>query len=118
MVLYFDFYIQRFWLLMSIFSARYHKSQEQINSEQSQILAAQNRGPLQLFRLKAAVSAVPALPGETSATIFYRDGHTRKEELYYGSGYLSQSGRFVIINEKVGKIEFADGGGKTRIFAF
>jgi len=82
MVLYFDFYIQRFWLLMSIFSARYHKSQEQINSEQSQILTAQKDirkftpiyekyyEPIFLFINKRVLDE--ELTGELTSRVFYR----------------------------------------------
>ena len=82
MVFYFDSYIQRFWLLMSIFSARYHKSTEQINTEQSQILAAQKDirkftpiyekyyEPIFLFINKRVLDE--ELTGELTSRVFYR----------------------------------------------
>ena len=82
MVLYFDFYIQRFFLLMSIFSARYHKTQDQINSEQNQISAAQKDirkftpiyekyyEPIFLFINKRVLDE--DLTGELTSRVFYR----------------------------------------------
>ncbi|RYY61497.1 MAG: RNA-binding protein [Chitinophagaceae bacterium] len=80
--------------------------------------ASQNRGPLQVFRVKSATTAIAVLPGETSASIYYRDGRKRKEEVYYGSGYLSASARVVLVNSQVQKIEFSGAGGKSRIMTF
>jgi len=56
-------------------------------------LAAENQGPLHLFLYRTS-DPLRCRPWPTEATyalISNRDGHTRRQERYIGSGYLSQS---------------------------
>ena len=82
MVLCLDYYFHQFYLVMSIFSARYHQSREQISKEQSQILAAQKDirkftpiyekyyEPIFLFINKRVLDE--ELTGEITSRVFYQ----------------------------------------------
>jgi len=65
------------------------------------LVASQNEGPLLVFGNRQPVQAVPLQPGEVSALMQLQDGKKRKEEFYYGSGFLSQPSRFVYMNKSV-----------------
>jgi hypothetical protein len=82
------------------------------------IFASQNRGPLKAFRLNNKTNAVPVLPGEQFALIHLKNGKTRKQELNYGSAFLSQSSRFLQIDPSVASVEIKDGSGNSRKIAF
>ncbi|TMI67648.1 MAG: hypothetical protein E6H09_23955 [Bacteroidetes bacterium] len=43
------------------------------------------------------------------------NGGTRKEELYYGTSFLSQSSRFICMNPSIKNIEIINGKGERRI---
>lgn len=89
------------------------------NAKNECLLAAtQNRGPLQVFYLKQAEQTLAATSLETSVTITLQNGKKRKEELYHGSGYLSQSGRMVNRNAAMKTIEFTDNAGNKRVMNF
>jgi hypothetical protein len=61
------------------------------------LAAAENRGPLQFYKLKGKQKMQDLLPGDTGAQIELKDGRKRKEEFYYGSSFLSQSDRFLLL---------------------
>jgi enediyne biosynthesis protein E4 len=69
------------------------------------IAASQNQGTLELFGLRNNVKMIPLLVNENVATIYLKSGQIRKEEYYFGSSFLSQGGRYVIMNDKINKIE-------------
>jgi len=66
--------------------------------------AAQNRGPLKIFELKRKVTNIQLLPEDISAELTYRNGISRKLEFYYGSSFLSQSGRFTEADDNMKSI--------------
>lgn len=78
------------------------------------LAASQNRGELKIFRLKKDARCIQLKPGDVSATIKYKNGKIRKEEIYYGASFLSQSGRFLNINKNVATVEVKDFKGQTR----
>jgi len=66
------------------------------------ILSGQNRDFLRIFQLNLSSSRTIFLdPNETAAVFYYKNGQVRKEEYSYGQGFLSQSSRFCIMDEKV-----------------
>jgi hypothetical protein len=81
------------------------------------LVATQNRGAMNSYLLKNA-RAERALSNEINCTIQLQNGKKRKEELYNGSGYLSNSGKFVIIGGSVKSLEFSDQKGAKRIVSF
>jgi len=82
------------------------------------LAASQNRGALKLFELKRAVTNIKLLPGDESAVVTYKNGVKQKQEFYYGSSFLSQSGRFLTVNKDVKTVEITDGKGQVRRLSF
>jgi hypothetical protein len=80
------------------------------------VAASQHRDALKLYRLKRAVKVVPVGPDEVSAVLTYTNGSRRKEELYYGNSFLSQSSRFVLVDSNVRSVAIQNTKGKMRIY--
>jgi hypothetical protein len=80
----------------------------------SLIIAGQNRGPLKIFKNKSTKQPIPILPLEVSANISLNNGKLRKHEIYYGSSFLSQSGRFLNTGRNITLIEVTDSKGNKR----
>jgi len=78
------------------------------------LAAGQNRGPLQVLKLKKGVRMIPLGAADVSAVITYKDGSVRREECAYGSSFLSQSGRFINVTGPVVSVAVKDGAGKVR----
>ena len=78
------------------------------------LVASQNKGPMKIFRLNNRMSAIPLKAGEVSALIHCKDGRRQKQEIGYGSSFLSQSGRFLTVGKDVDSITVADYRGATR----
>ncbi|HVM89365.1 MAG TPA: VCBS repeat-containing protein [Puia sp.] len=79
------------------------------------IAASQNRGPLKVFRLRKKYKTLPLEPLDVEAILTYKDGKINKQEFYYGSSFLSQSARFILLNEAVVSVKITNSLGKTRI---
>ncbi|MEN0047404.1 MAG: VCBS repeat-containing protein [Bacteroidota bacterium] len=85
---------------------------------QELILATQNRADLKVFQysLDWKHQIIPLSREEISA-IFYTTKGKRKQEYYWGSSFMSQSGRHIVRPEQVEKIEIFNKNGKlTRTF--
>ena len=82
------------------------------------IAASQNKGALRLFGLKRKVKVVQIKPSEVSALIKFKNGKTEKTEFYYGSSFLSQSARFITLNENVASVIILNDKGEKRIITF
>lgn len=77
----------------------------------SYAILANNDGPLRVFELNARQPArhrISADPNMVRAEIIYKNGKHRKEEFYYGSGYLSQSTRSLPLNSDIRKVLLQD----------
>ena len=84
-------------------------------------LVTQNSDSLKIFRENKTGKRNSILPlqKEVSAIATLANGSKRKIELGYGSSYLSQSSRSIIIKKNLKHIEFYDGKKlKTRAFDF
>jgi hypothetical protein len=79
------------------------------------IAASQNKGQLKVYTLKKSMNSIPLQRGDAAATIKDASGKTERREFYYGSSFLSQSGRYLWVNDKTASIEIVDGQGKKRI---
>jgi hypothetical protein len=73
------------------------------------LAASQNRGLLKVFRAKQSMSPIALRPGDKYAIIHLKNGLKRKEEFYYGTSFLSQSARFIQVNDVVQKVEITNG---------
>ena len=78
------------------------------------LAASQNNGPLKIFELKRKVNNIKLNPDDRSAIITYKNGVIQKQEFYYGSSFLSQSGRFLTVNTDVKSIQITNIKGQTR----
>ena len=78
------------------------------------VAASQNRGPLKLYALKGSPRLVSVLPDDVSALLHFRDGRIQRTELYYGSSFLSQSGRFLCLPPDVTSADITNRKGVTR----
>jgi len=79
-------------------------------------VAGQNAGQLKLFELKKPNSGVIALkPDDVYAIVQLRNGQRRKEEFYFGTSFLSQSGRNIYVNASIQSVEVVNEKGQRRI---
>ena len=79
------------------------------------LASSQNQGPLQLFQLTGESSVAIALqPEDQYATIELSNGRKYRQECYYGSSFLSQSGRSLWIPVNAIRITLTDFIGNTR----
>jgi len=78
------------------------------------LAAGQNRGPLALFERRNKQRMLSLQPGDINAMIHYRDGSMRKEEGFYGTSFLSQSARFILLGDNVSSVEVTDSQGRRR----
>lgn len=83
-------------------------------------LASQNKGSLKAFKETNASDSkiVRLLMGDTYGILTYKDGKSSKQEFYYGSTYLSQSSRTLIIPDNVEQVVIYGSQGKNREVKF
>ncbi len=82
------------------------------------LAAAQNKGPLKVFELKKNIQNIPLQPGEVSVEIVFKNGKKQRQECYYGFSFLSQSARFLSINNNVISVTIFDKTGNSRRINF
>jgi hypothetical protein len=80
------------------------------------LAASRNRGPLSLFRSRSQEKPIPLGPDDRFVRYTLSNGKSRKEELYFGSSFLSQSARFISAGAGVKKIEIVDRKGRSRLW--
>lgn len=78
------------------------------------LAASQNKGLLKVFALKQNIKTIPLESSDVSVLVTYKSGKTQKREINYGSSFLSQSGRFLNIDDNVASVEIKDSKGKVR----
>ena len=79
------------------------------------LVASQNKAALKVFELKRNINCIPLHFDDVSAQIKYKNGKTRKQELYYGASFLSQSARFLNMDDNILSIEVTDTKDKRNI---
>jgi FG-GAP-like repeat len=82
------------------------------------LAAGQNRGPLKIFERTRSFRSLSLEPSDAEVLIHFQDGHTRREECYYGSSFLSQSGRFIDLSDQVLSVEVTDSKGTKRVIHY
>jgi len=82
------------------------------------LAASEHSGPLKIFKLNTQVSILKLNNIDQSAVISYRDGSSTKQEFYYGSSFLSQSSRFILVNNKIAQVAIKNSLGKIRVIKF
>lgn len=82
------------------------------------LAASEHTGPLRVFQLNTKASLLKISDTDQSAIITYKNGSISKQEFYFGSSFLSQSSRFILINDKIAQVSIKDNAGKTRLVKF
>jgi hypothetical protein len=82
------------------------------------VAASQYKDQLKLFSLKKKLKEIKINADDISAVINFKNGKIQKEEFYYGSGFLSQSTRFIAIDKNISFVQIADSKGKVRKLSF
>jgi len=79
-------------------------------------IATQNKDSVEVFSKKSSnnFQVVEIEPMASHADIFYQDGRKQKIEFYYGSGYLSQSSRKLLLPTSFKEIVIYDYAGRSR----
>jgi hypothetical protein len=78
------------------------------------LAASQNKDNLKVFELKNSPKMVKLQPFDLSAIIKYKNGTSAKQEFYYGSSFLSQSGRYINIDKGMASVTITDTNGQSR----
>jgi hypothetical protein len=78
------------------------------------LAASQNRDVMKIFEMKRNIHIIKLQPMDMFATIKYKDGKISKQEFYYGDSFLSQSGRFMNIDDTMASVTITDNSGHTR----
>jgi enediyne biosynthesis protein E4 len=79
------------------------------------IAASQNKGQMLFFGLRADAKLIPLASNENVVFVELKNGQKRKEEFFWGSSFLSQSGRYVLMNESMNRIIIKNSLGAKRI---
>lgn len=78
------------------------------------IAASQNRGDLKVYSLKRNIKNIQVKEDDVSAIIKYKSGLVQKREVYYGASFLSQSGRFLTIDNNVVSVKVTNTKNQSR----
>ena len=76
--------------------------------------ALQNQGPLRTFAINRQIQLLPAAQDDVYIIYEYEDGKKRREELYYGQSFYSQTGRYIQVEKHVAKITVYNTAGNPR----
>jgi hypothetical protein len=79
------------------------------------LAASQNQDVVKVFRLKKSRRLIALQPDELYAIVHLRNGKTRKVEFSCGDSFLSQSARFITMNEAVESVEIFSRKGQSRL---
>jgi hypothetical protein len=78
------------------------------------LLAGINSAPLKTFQMNERVRCENVKKNETSAIYTLTNGQKRRDEFFFGSSYLSQQGRFLILDNTIKSVQIFSGSSATR----
>lgn len=78
------------------------------------LAASQNQDDLKIFELKNSPKMIKLQLFDCSALIKYKNGTFAKQEFYYGSSFLSQSGRYFNTEKNMASVIITDTNGQSR----
>jgi enediyne biosynthesis protein E4 len=84
------------------------------NKGKMRTITSQNKGELRFFDFINTIQTIALKPTETTAIFTLKNGKVRREEMGYGSSFLSQSGHHLVVGSDVVKIEVIDFKGNKR----
>jgi hypothetical protein len=79
------------------------------------LAASQHKDSLKVFKLNIPAKTIAVKPTDAYAIIKYKNGRTEKQEFYFGSSFLSQSARFIKLDDNMTSIAIFDTQNKSRI---
>jgi hypothetical protein len=79
------------------------------------LAASQHKDSLKVFKLNKAFNTVNVKQNDVYALIRYKNGKVDKQEFYYGSSFLSQSARFIQMNDNIISVTVFDNKGNSRV---
>ena len=82
------------------------------------LAASENKGPLKILKLKKETTCINFLPADITVIVKYKNGSIQKREINYGASFLSQSARFILLNDNIANIEVNNVKGEKRIIHF
>ena len=82
------------------------------------VAATQNRGAMKIYALKVTHKLYALQPDDVTAVLKLNNGKVQRQEFYWGSGFLSQSARFLYINSNVVSATIFTAKGVSRIIYF
>jgi hypothetical protein len=87
-----------------------------VSNNKLTIAAAQNASWLKCFQSRRQNNKiVPLLPDDAFAMVALKNGRRRKEEFGFGSSFLSQSGRFIMLNPSIQSVEIVNNKKQKRV---
>ena len=89
-----------------------------LDDKRSVVLVTQNNDSMKVFAAAntGRMRSVKLQPGDAYAVLTFADGKTRRQELYHGSTYLSQSSRRLKVPGNVRKVVIHDSRGNGRAY--
>ncbi|MBK7443898.1 MAG: VCBS repeat-containing protein [Bacteroidetes bacterium] len=78
------------------------------------LITSNNNNKMEAFKLVSNEKSIALNNNDAYVIITYTDGKKRRQELYTGSGYLSQNSKSVIINSQVAEVTVYDNKGTAR----
>jgi hypothetical protein len=93
------------------------KALAQLRDKSNHILlaASQNRDSLKVFKQNTKVKTIAVQERDAYAIIKYNDGRITRQEFYYGSSFLSQSARFIQVDDGMKSVVVFDDRGNKRV---
>ncbi len=82
------------------------------------IAASQNRGPLELYQLNKNEKNIALNKNDKTIFIHLKNGLTRKEEVYHGNSFLSQSSLFIPVNDAIQSVDIVNNKDEKRTLKF
>jgi hypothetical protein len=72
------------------------------------LVASQNKGPVKTWMPRMTGKLLRLNDTDDVMEIRFKNGRTRRQEIYHGDGFLSQSSRFVQLNDGIVSVEVTD----------
>lgn len=78
------------------------------------LAASQNSGPLKVYRQRSRWPLLRFKPDDRVLLLSLTGGRRRRQELYYGDSFLSQSARFLAVDSSILRVDLINAGGMER----
>ena len=79
------------------------------------LAASQNKNVLKVFKKRTKEKILRLLPGDDILIIHLKNGRQRREEIYEGNSFVSQSSKFISLNNNITSVEIINSKGEKRV---